>query len=114
MELPRSRYYFKSKGEWLFNLQVMNAIDRKFLYCPFYKAERTTDYLRQDLGYFLVQKRVHRLYKVMNLKTIHPKNNLRKANKADSNFPYLVRSLKIERPTQVWQTDITYIPMFKG
>lgn len=30
----------------------MNAIDRKFLDCPFYGVERMTDYLRQDLGYF--------------------------------------------------------------
>ncbi len=36
MELPRSSYYFKPKGESLFNLQVMSAIDRKFLDCPFY------------------------------------------------------------------------------
>ncbi len=36
----------------------MNAIDRKFLDCPFYGVERMADYLRQDLGYFLGQKRV--------------------------------------------------------
>lgn len=40
IELPRSSYYFKPKGESLFNLQVMNAIDRKFLDCPFYGVER--------------------------------------------------------------------------
>jgi hypothetical protein len=28
--------------------------------------------------------------------------------------PYLLRNMKIERPNQVWQTDISYIPMFKG
>ncbi|TYR30769.1 transposase, partial [Sphingobacterium phlebotomi] len=70
IELPRSSYYFKPKGESLFNLQVMSAIDRKFLDCPFYGVERMTDYLRQDLGYFIGQKRVRRLYKLMNLKTI--------------------------------------------
>ncbi|WP_443020430.1 IS3 family transposase [Sphingobacterium sp. SYP-B4668] len=47
----------------------MNAIDHKFLDCPFYGVERMTDYLRQDLGYFVGQKRVRRLYKLMNLKT---------------------------------------------
>ncbi len=29
-------------------------------------------------------------------------------------FPYLLRNLKVERPNQVWQADITYIPMFRG
>ncbi|MBF0227931.1 MAG: IS3 family transposase [Desulfobacterales bacterium] len=29
-------------------------------------------------------------------------------------YPYLLRSLKIERPNQVWATDITYIRLSKG
>ena len=29
-------------------------------------------------------------------------------------FPYLMRGLVIDRPNQVWATDITYIPMATG
>jgi putative transposase len=29
-------------------------------------------------------------------------------------FPYLLRGLAINRPDQVWATDITYIPLAKG
>ena len=29
-------------------------------------------------------------------------------------YPYLLRGLTIERPNQVWSTDITYIPMARG
>lgn len=32
----------------------------------------------------------------------------------DHKFPYLLRNLKIESPNQVWQADMTYIPMFPG
>lgn len=92
----------------------MKAIDRKFLDYPFYGVERMTAYLKMDLGYFVGKKRIRRLYKVMNLKAIHPKKNLSKANKADYKFPYLLRNLKIERRNQVWQADITYIPMSRG
>ena len=29
-------------------------------------------------------------------------------------YPYLLRGVKIERPNQVWATDLTYIPMARG
>jgi putative transposase len=29
-------------------------------------------------------------------------------------YPYLLRGVSIERPNQVWSTDITYIPMHGG
>jgi len=114
IELPRSSYYFRPKGESLFNQQLMNAIDKRFLDHPCYGVERMTDYLKQDLGYPVGEKRIRRLYKIMNLKAIYPKKNLSKANKADYKFPYLLRNLKVERPNQVWQADITYIPMYRG
>lgn len=50
----------------------------------------------------------------MNLKTIRPEKNLSKACKADYKAPCLPRNLKIERASQVWQADITSIPMFRG
>ena len=105
--LQRSSYYFKPKGESLFNQRVMKAIDRKFLECPFYGVERMTAYLKIDLGYHVGEKRIRRLYKVMNLRTIHPKRNLSKAKAADYKYPYLLRGLVIERSNQVWQADIT-------
>lgn len=114
VELPRSSYYFKPKGESLFNQQLMNAIDRKFLDHPYYGVERMSAYLKMDLGYPVGEKRIRRLYKIMNLRTIYPKKDLSKANRADYKYPYLLRNLKVERPNQVWQADITYIPMFRG
>jgi hypothetical protein len=29
-------------------------------------------------------------------------------------YPYLLRGVKVEKPNQVWATDITYIPMARG
>ncbi len=112
--LSRSNYYYKPKGESLFNQKIMRLIDRKFLDCPFYGVERMTSYLKYDLGYLVGEKRIRRLYHVMNLRAIFPKKNLSKANKADYKYPYLLRGLRIDRANQVWQADITYIPMFRG
>ena len=72
-----------------------------------------TDHLR-SLGHGVNPKRVRRLYKIMNLRTLYPKRNLSKAKASDYKFPYLLKGLKIERSNQVWQADITYIPMFRG
>ncbi|PYF68474.1 IS3 family transposase [Pedobacter nutrimenti] len=114
LDLQRSQYYFRPKGESQFNQSMMNVIDRKFLDCPFYGVERMTAYLNKDLGYHVNSKRVRRLYRVMNLSTIYPKKNLSKANAAHYKYPYLLKGLKIDRVGQVWQADITYIPMFRG
>ncbi len=112
--LPRSNYYYKPKGESMYNQQLMKLIDRKFLDCPFYGVERMVAYLKYDLGHWVGEKRIRRLYYVMNLRSICPKKNLSKANKANYKYPYLLKGMKIERPNQVWQANITYIPMFRG
>lgn len=114
IDLQRSNFYFKPKGESWMNLRLMELIDKKFIECPFYGIERMTNYLNKDLGYHIDDKRVRRLYHVMGLQTIFPKKNLSKANKAHYKYPYLLRDLLIVRPNHVWEVDITYIPMFKG
>jgi putative transposase len=36
------------------------------------------------------------------------------ANQRHKVYPYLLRGLDINRPNQVWSTDIAYVPMAKG
>lgn len=50
----------------------------------------------------------------MNITAIYPKKNLSKLGKPQYKMPYLLRSLAITRPNQVWSIDITYIPMLHG
>ncbi len=45
---------------------------------------------------------------------IFPKRNLSKLGKAEYVYPYLLRNPEISHSNQVWQIDITYIPMAKG
>jgi len=96
------------------NEQLMKHIDRYFLLHPYYGVERMVDYLNMDLRYNVNEKRIRRLYKIMNLKTLYPKPITTTRDPAKYIYPYLLRNLIITESNQVWQTDITYIPMFRG
>lgn len=114
LNIHRSGLYYKPKNESPFNLRLMKEIDAHFLEHPYYGVERMTDYLNLDLGYRVNVKRIRRLYKIMGLQTIYRKPRTTIRNPTSYKYPYLLKDLKIESPNQLWQTDITYIPMFRG
>jgi len=114
LEIHRSGLYYRPKNESAHNLRLMKEIDVCFLEHPYYGVERMTDYLNLDLGHRVNVKRVRRLYKLMGLQTIYRKPRTTIKDPKSYKFPYLLKNLDIERPDQVWQTDITYIPMLRG
>lgn len=50
----------------------------------------------------------------MGLTAVYPKPRTSQPGKGHKIYPYLLRGLSIERPNQVWASDICYIPMAKG
>src|SRR5680860_580691 len=110
LSIQRSGLYYRPRSEGVLNLKLMKEIDAHFLEHPYYGVERMTDYLNLDLGYLVNIKRVRRLYRLMGLRTIYRKPRTTIRDPESYKYPYLLRDLKIERPDQLWQTDITYIP----
>src|SRR3954470_8142973 len=91
----------------------MRLIDEQYTAYPFYGSRRMTQWLTQR-GEEVNRKRVQRLMRLMGLEAIHPKPRLSLAGKGHKIYPYLLRGVAIERPDQIWSTDITYVPMASG
>jgi len=94
----------------------MRLLDEQYLTTPFYGALRMTAWLNR-LGHGVNVKRVRRLMRVMGLEAIYPKPRKTLASIADPaarKYPYLLKGLVINRPDQVWATDITYVPLTTG
>lgn len=91
----------------------MRMIDEQFLMTPYYGARQMARHLRR-LGYCVSRKRVRRLMRLMSLEAIYqsPKTSL--PHPVHKIYPYLLNELIINRPNQVWCSDITYIPIKRG
>jgi putative transposase len=113
LDLPRSTFYHAPKPVTDEELKLMALIDRCHLKYPFYGSRRIRDWL-EDQDHQVNRKRVQRLMRTMGLVALYPKRNLSLANQAHKVYPYLLRNLVINRPNQVWATDITFIPMAHG
>jgi putative transposase len=113
LSIHRSGLYYKPRGETLLNMHLMKIIDREFFDKPFYGVRRMTHHLKH-MSYRVNKKRIERLYRLMDLRVIYPKKHLSKPGKGHTLYPYLLKGLTIDRPNQVWSTDITWIPMKKG
>ena len=113
INLSRTSYYYKKKPETPFNLFLMRKIDEIHTKHITWGSRKIRDYFI-NLGYKVNRKRIQRLMRMMQLQVLYPKQNLSKRNHEHRIFPYLLRNLNINKPNQVWCTDITYIRLDHG
>jgi len=112
--LPRSSFYYQPmETENAENLHLMRMIDKMYTKYPFLGSPRITDQL-QLMGYPINHKRIERLMGIMGLRATVPGPHTSKKHPENRIYPYLLKDVKIEYPNQVWCTDITYIPLWKG
>src|SRR3990167_1873448 len=114
LALARSTvYYGRGSAVSEADLVLMRVLDELHLKYPFMGSRRLRDEFGKR-GVTVNRKRVQRLMRLMGLEALYPRKRTSLPNKAHRVFPYLLRDLVIDRPNQVWATDITYIPMRRG
>lgn len=68
----------------------------------------------EQRGYRVSRKTVRKYMEEMGIHTVYPKANLSKRNFKEAIVPYLLRTVNVQFPNQVWSIDITYIKMVHG
>lgn len=114
--LPRSTYYRHGSGsrkEKDTNILLMNLIEDEYTRHPFYGTRKIRDYLRRQ-GYKINRKRVQRLMRIMGIQSVAPKPHTSIPRIGHKIYPYLLRGLDVNRPDQVWCSDLTYLRLPGG
>ena len=94
-------------------MALLALIDEEYTRHPFYGSRKMVVYLRH-LGHWVNRKRVQRLMGVLGLAGMAPGPDTSRPHPQHKVYPYLLRGMEIDRPNQVWSTDITYIRLARG
>jgi putative transposase len=115
LEVPRSSLDYRPGGESEEDRERMRLMDGIYLIDPCIGTRRLVKVLERNYGRKVNRKRLWRLRREMGLETIwcRPRNTSA-PDKAHRKYPYLVGSLEVKRPDQVWCADITYVAMSSG
>jgi putative transposase len=92
----------------------MNLIDREFTRYPVTGIGRMRQIFRRDYGLVVNHKRIRRLMRKMGLMAVYPRPRATENIIEHGKYPCLLRTIDIDRPDQVWCSDITYIRMRRG
>ena len=113
LSLARSTAYYRPQEASEAELTLMRRIDELHLEYPFAGSRMLRDMLKRE-GHRIGRKHVATLMKKMSIEALYKKPNTSRRYPKHPVYPYLLRNLEINRPTQVFAADITYIPMKRG
>lgn len=104
--------YYKAKPVSEGDLKLMRRVDELHLELPFAGARMLRDLLRGE-GVAVGRKHMTTLMRRMAITALYRKPNQQKTP-GRTIYPYLLRTLPIDRANQVWVMNISYIPMARG
>lgn len=112
--ISRESAYYQSTKISPADKRIMDLIDEIYTAHPFYGNRRIKAELNLTHHIYIGRNHVRTLMRIMGIQALYPKKNLSWKNKQHKIYPYLLKDLKIEKPNQVWSTDITYIKLTEG
>lgn len=112
--ISRSNLSYQPKPESDENWRIKRLLDELYLEDPCLGTRRLVTVLARDHNIHVNRKRLQRLRREMGLEAIYCKPRTSQPGEGHKTWPYLLKNLTINRPNQVWSTDITYVPMPKG
>jgi putative transposase len=113
LKLSRGSLYYQARPVPPADLAIMRRIDELHLDYPFAGSRMLRDLLRGE-GVAIGRQRVRAMMKRMAIEALYRRPNTKKPAPGHKIYPYLLRSITVERANQVWAMDITYIPMARG
>jgi putative transposase len=111
--ISRGTAYYRPRPVSDEDLLTMRKLDELHLNYPFAGSRMLRDLLRQQ-GIDAGRLHVGTLMRKMGIEAIYRRPNTSKPSPGQRIYPYLLRSLAVTRPNQVWAMDISYIPMARG
>jgi putative transposase len=113
LDLCRSSLYYQHKATSPADLALMRRIDELHLAHPFFGSRRLAQMLKRE-GTQVGRLHVATLMRLMGIEAIYRKKRTTIPGKGHRIYPYLLRDVAIDRPNQVWASDLTYLPLAKG
>jgi putative transposase len=111
--LSRSSVYYTPRPLSQRDLMLMRRIDELHLELPFYGSRKLADRLRRE-GHEVGRRHVATLMRRMGIEALYRRPRTSIPARGAAIYPYLLSGVSIERPNQVWASDITYLPMAHG
>ena len=113
LDLCRSSLYYQPKATSAADLALMRRIDELHLEYPFFGSRRLAQMLKRE-GTPVGRQHVATLMRLMGIEAIYRKKRTTIPGKGHKIYPYLLRDVAIDRPNQVWASDLTYVPLAQG
>jgi putative transposase len=113
LQLARASVYYTPRPVPAADLALMRRLDALHLELPFAGSRMLAGLLSTPAG-GVGRLHARTLMRRMGITAIYRRPRTSQRHRAHPVFPYLLRTLTVERPNQVWATDITYIPMARG